>query len=161
MSVSPSLPSNRSHYWVDISTLLTSGLFDDNVKCVARYLSRWCVTVAEAICFVAPSGGQFLIKKRQQDILLHCSCCCVGQSIYIQRYIKYRGISESWLQKEDMSLFQHRPSIEDHGRTLRCQALNPAMPLQSIQDTLVLDIYCEYSTVQYSTVQYRQYSIEQ
>ena len=54
-----------------------------------------------------------------------------------------------------MSLFQHRPSIEDHGRTLRCQALNPAMPLQSIQDTLVLDIYCEYSTVQYSTVQYR------
>ena len=73
----------------------------------------------------------------------------------------YRGISESWLQKEDMSLFQHRPSIEDHGRTLRCQALNPAMPLQSIQDTLVLDIYCEYSTVQYITVQYRQYSIEQ
>ena len=130
-------------------------MFDDNVKCVASYLSRWCVTVAEAICFVAPSGGQFLIKKRQQDILLHCSCCCVGQSIYIQRYIKYRGISESWLQKEDMSLFQHRPSIEDHGRTLRCQALNPAMPLQSIQDTLVLDIYCEYSTVQYSTVQYR------
>ena len=60
-----------------------------------------------------------------------------------------------------MSLFQHRPSIEDHGRTLRCQALNPAMPLQSIQDTLVLDIYCEYSTVQYITVQYRQYSIEQ
>ena len=146
MSVSPSLPSNRSTLSGGYIYSSDQWMFDDNVKCVASYLSRWCVTVAEAICFVAPSGGQFLIKKRQQDILLHCSCCCVGQSIYIQRYIKYRGISESWLQKEDMSLFQHRPSIEDHGRTLRCQALNPAMPLQSIQDTLVLDIYCEYST---------------
>jgi len=47
----------------------------------------------------------------------------------------------SFQQKEDISLFQFQPSIEDHGRTLRCQALNPFMPLQSIQDTLVLDIY--------------------
>lgn len=49
-----------------------------------------------------------------------------------------------------MSIFQFRPSIEDHGRTLRCQALNPFMPLQSIQDTLVLDIYCRISPNQYS-----------
>jgi len=44
-------------------------------------------------------------------------------------------------QKGEVSLFQFRPSIEDHGRTLRCQAFNPVMPLQSIQDSLVLDIY--------------------
>eukprot|EP00090_Calanus_glacialis_P003293 TRINITY_DN12433_c0_g1_i2.p1 TRINITY_DN12433_c0_g1~~TRINITY_DN12433_c0_g1_i2.p1 ORF type:complete len:894 (-),score=128.32 TRINITY_DN12433_c0_g1_i2:185-2866(-) len=44
-------------------------------------------------------------------------------------------------QKGEVSLFQFRPTIEDHGRTLRCQAFNPIMPLQSIQDSLVLDIY--------------------
>lgn len=44
-------------------------------------------------------------------------------------------------QKGEVSLFQFRPSIEDHGKTLRCQAFNPIMPLQSIQDSLVLDIY--------------------
>ena len=77
------LPTGQhQHYWVDISTLLTSDLYNDNVKSVLSYLSRWCVTVAEAICFVAPSGGQFLIKKRQQDILLHCSCC-VGQGVSV------------------------------------------------------------------------------
>jgi len=44
-------------------------------------------------------------------------------------------------QKGEVSLLQFRPSIEDHGKTLRCQAFNPVMPLQSIQDSLVLDIY--------------------
>ena len=46
-------------------------------------------------------------------------------------------------QKGELSLFQYQPRISDHGRTLRCQALNPFMPLQSLQDSLVLDIYCE------------------
>ena len=46
-------------------------------------------------------------------------------------------------QKGEVSLLQFRPSIEDHGKTLRCQAFNPVMPLQSIQDSLVLDIYCK------------------
>ena len=53
--------------------------------------------------------------------------------------------NSSLLQKAEVSLLQFRPSIADHGKTLRCQAFNPTMPLQSIQDTLVLDIYCEYS----------------
>ena len=53
--------------------------------------------------------------------------------------------SSTYQQKAEVSLLQFRPSIADHGATLRCQAFNPSMPLQSIQDTLVLDIYCEYS----------------
>ena len=62
----------------------------------------------------------------------------------LTRQVHHLMITSSLLQRDDVSLVQYRPTKEDHGRTLRCQAFNPLMPLQSIQDSLVLDIYCEY-----------------
>ena len=62
----------------------------------------------------------------------------------LTRQVHHLMITSWLLQRDDVSLVQYRPTKEDHGRTLRCQAFNPLMPLQSIQDSLVLDIYCEY-----------------
>ena len=98
---------------------------------------------------VAPLSATISNKLRKllagKDYNFSCLARGASPSVQFRWFLGDRELQQPPAARQtDQSLVQFTPTRQQHGQTLRCQASNPALPLQSIQDSLVLDIYCEF-----------------
>ena len=57
------------------------------------------------------------------------------------------GTTETVLEDGNltMSTYAFTPKPEDNGKTITCKASHPTLPMTPIEDTVALNVHCEYS----------------
>lgn len=142
---------------ISSGSVVTSKLILDGVRRVDNNQTVACLTNNNEISQPARTSALLMlnlaplsatISNKLRKLLAgkdyNFSCLARGASPSVQ-FRWFLGDTELQqppaARQDDQSLVRFRPTRKQHGQTLRCQASNPALPLQSIQDSLVLDIY--------------------